>query len=117
MHAAAATADYDAVNALIGCGASRVACHDGPGPRDPAEAASFDYAMTIGDAEWVMRVNSCAWAYGLDEAWCARDLTSPNEQRGDRLYGADLCGNQPLVWVVLTKLRNSLARSHRRRFG
>jgi len=28
-----------------------------------------------------------------------------------------LCGIQPLVWVVLTKLENSLARSHRSRFG
>jgi hypothetical protein len=28
-----------------------------------------------------------------------------------------LCGNQPLVWVVLTKLENSLARSNRSRFG
>ena len=30
---------------------------------------------------------------------------------------AGLCGNQPLVWVVLTKLENSLARSNRSRFG
>ena len=30
---------------------------------------------------------------------------------------ASLCGNQPLVWVVLTKLENSLARSNRSRFG
>ena len=28
-----------------------------------------------------------------------------------------LCRNQPLVWVVLTKLENSLARSNRSRFG
>ena len=28
-----------------------------------------------------------------------------------------LCGIQPLVWVVLTKLQNSLARSNRSRFG
>ena len=28
-----------------------------------------------------------------------------------------LCGNQPLVWGVPTKLQNSLARSHRSRFG
>ena len=28
-----------------------------------------------------------------------------------------LCRIQPLVWVVLTKLENSLARSHRSRFG
>ena len=105
VHLAATTADYDAVNALIGCGASRVACHYGPGPRDPAEAASFDYAMTIGDTQWVMRVNSCAWAYGLDEAWCARDLTSPNEAIGDRLYGADcaalLADVRALARVVL----------------
>ena len=31
--------------------------------------------------------------------------------------GWSLCRIQPLVWVVLTKLQNSLARSHRRRFG
>ena len=31
--------------------------------------------------------------------------------------GTPLCGNQPLVWVVLTKLEDSLARSHRSRFG
>jgi hypothetical protein len=30
---------------------------------------------------------------------------------------ADLCGNQPLVWGVPTKLQNSLSRSNRRRFG
>ena len=30
---------------------------------------------------------------------------------------SDLCGIQPLVWVVLTKLQNSLARSNRSRFG
>ena len=28
----------------------------------------------------------------------------------------DLCGNQPLVWGVLTKLQNSLSRSNRSRF-
>ena len=31
--------------------------------------------------------------------------------------GAALCRIQPLVWVVLTKLENSLARSNRSRFG
>ena len=31
--------------------------------------------------------------------------------------GAGLCGNQPLVWGVPTKLQNSLSRSNRRRFG
>ena len=31
--------------------------------------------------------------------------------------GTRLCGIQPLVWVVLTKLQNSLARSNRSRFG
>ena len=30
---------------------------------------------------------------------------------------AHLCQNQPLVWVVLTKLENSLARSNQSRFG
>jgi hypothetical protein len=35
------------------------------------------------------------------------------------LYGSSehMCGNQPLVWGVPTKLQNSLARSHRSRFG
>ena len=33
------------------------------------------------------------------------------------LAAADLCGNQPLVWGVPTKLQNSLSRSHRSRFG
>ena len=28
-----------------------------------------------------------------------------------------LCGNQPLVWGVLTKLQNSLSQSNRSRFG
>ena len=31
--------------------------------------------------------------------------------------GAGLCGNQPRVWGVLTKLQNSLSRSNRSRFG
>ena len=31
--------------------------------------------------------------------------------------GHRLCGNRPLVWVVLTKRENSLARSIRSRFG
>ena len=30
---------------------------------------------------------------------------------------ADLCGNQPLVWGVPTKLQNSLSQSNRSRFG
>jgi len=38
-------------------------------------------------------------------------------KRAARTKGAWLCGNQPLVWVVLTKLENSLARSNRSRFG
>ena len=33
------------------------------------------------------------------------------------LKGTPLCRNQPLVWVVLTKLENSLARSDQCRFG
>ena len=32
-------------------------------------------------------------------------------------YGGALCGNQPLVWGVPTKLQNSLSRSNRSRFG
>ena len=31
--------------------------------------------------------------------------------------GASQCGNQPLVWGVLTKLQTPLARSNRSRFG
>ena len=33
------------------------------------------------------------------------------------VMGAILCRSQPPVWVVLTKLENSRARSHRSRFG
>ena len=36
---------------------------------------------------------------------------------GPGVVGAALCGNQPLVWGVPTKLQNSLSRSHRSRFG
>ena len=36
---------------------------------------------------------------------------------GIELPGPLLCRNQPLVWVVLTKLENSLARSNQSRFG
>jgi hypothetical protein len=32
-------------------------------------------------------------------------------------FGPDLCGNQPLVWGVPTKLQNSLSRSNQSRFG
>ncbi|KAK7233968.1 5'-nucleotidase [Aureococcus anophagefferens] len=32
-------------------------------------------------------------------------------------FGSGLCRKQPLVWVVLTKLENSLARSNQSRFG
>ena len=32
-------------------------------------------------------------------------------------FGTDLCGFQPLVWGVPTKLQNSLARSNQSRFG
>jgi len=35
----------------------------------------------------------------------------------DALRGRVLCGNQPLVWGVPTKLQNSLSRSNRSRFG
>ena len=35
----------------------------------------------------------------------------------DVYRGVLLCGNQPLVWGVLTKLQNSLSRSNRSRFG
>ena len=54
-----------------------------------------------------------------DDAWhCPACLASHAEtcvvcgEAGD-----GLCGIQPLVWVVLTKLENSLARSNRSRFG
>ena len=50
----------------------------------------------------------------------AAEAAPPNEKRDSgsaNRPGWRLCGNQPLVWVVLTKLENSLARSNRGRFG
>ena len=35
----------------------------------------------------------------------------------EAVVAGDLCGNQPLVWGVPTKLQKSLARSNRSRFG
>ena len=40
-----------------------------------------------------------------------------HEAREEVVVGRGLCRIQPLVWVVLTKLENSRARSHRSRFG
>ncbi|EGB03292.1 hypothetical protein AURANDRAFT_68142 [Aureococcus anophagefferens] len=44
-------------------------------------------------------------------------LTKSVDLLAERCRGFELCRIQPLVWVVLTKLQNSLARSHRSRFG
>ena len=44
-------------------------------------------------------------------------LVPAREVVRDLLLLHDLCGFQPLVWGVPTKLQNSLARSNRRRFG
>ena len=45
-------------------------------------------------------------------------LYGPDGLRSPLFAARDaLCGNQPPVWVVLTKLQNSLARSNRSRFG
>ena len=41
---------------------------------------------------------------------------SRNALGAARSPGVNLCGNQPLVWGVPTKLQNSLSRSNRRRF-
>jgi len=50
----------------------------------------------------------------LDEATICGQMAK--RLRADEL-GERLCRIQPLVWVVLTKLQNSLARSNRSRFG
>ena len=59
-------------------------------------------------------VDALAWHLGdLDDAepWYVGDTVAvPRE-------GAGLCGNQPLVWGVPTKLQNCLAPSNRCRFG
>ena len=43
----------------------------------------------------------------------------PGDEQAEERRGLarDLCGNQPLVWGVPTKLQNSLSRSNRSRFG
>ena len=51
---------------------------------------------------------------GVDGVLC---VSSPWPGACRTVWGDHLRGNQPLVWVVLTKLENSLARSNRRRFG
>ena len=51
-----------------------------------------------------------------DAALEVLDLRGEGPLDGDAA-GVLLCGIQPLVWVVLTKLQNSLARSNRSRFG
>ena len=45
------------------------------------------------------------------------ELVAEGEEAAQRPRVRRLCGIQPLVWVVLTKLENSLARSNRSRFG
>jgi len=47
----------------------------------------------------------------------ALDVADGSDRQSWVVRGQMLCGNQPLVWVVLTKLENSLARSNRSRFG
>ena len=49
------------------------------------------------------------WADALSDTMYQRDSLL--------LAGDILCGLHPLVWVVLTKLQTSLARSNRSRFG
>merc|ERR1712091_676988 len=56
-------------------------------------------------------------AVGREGAAVARALADVVRVRrvldGAGEHALDLCRNQPLVWVVLTKLENSLARSNR----
>ena len=46
----------------------------------------------------------------------ARRARVPQARRV-RVRGRDLCANQPVSWVIPTKLQNSLSRSNRSRFG
>ena len=56
--------------------------------------------------------------YGLDDmhTWW-KVLKSATAAFAPCPDGLELCGNQPLVWGVPTKLQNSLSRSNRSRFG
>ena len=53
----------------------------------------------------------------LEAAWAAEDPTCSAAAASKWLQGNPLCGNQPLVSGVPTKLQNSLVRSNRSRFG
>ena len=79
-----------------------------------------ELASTLTSPEFRQRVDK-------DRSFQAEDflcLMSPlyNKERAKYLERKeerrlDLCGNQPLVWGVPTKLQNSLSRSNRSRFG
>ena len=57
---------------------------------------------------------------GHDAYFCTEFLNSksfPTKRPANFQHVGQLCGFQPLVWGVPTKLRNSLARSNQSRFG
>ena len=74
-----------------------------------------DAEAFVGDLTWLPVADGDVplWSATLD-AVASREAAAPGEAR---LAGGVLCGNQPLVWGVPTKLQNSLSRSNRRRFG
>ena len=81
-----------------------------PFPAQAENAAALAAQLSLVDASFFRCVDydalGDARAWGATAAWLHPGLG-----------GGGLCRNQPLVWVVLTKLENSLARSNRSRFG
>jgi len=75
---------------------------------DAMDAPELDGAIQrLADAEVVVAEDRAAVA-------ALREKARADEAS---VRGAKLCGNQPLDWVVLTKLQTSRARSNRSRFG
>ena len=58
-----------------------------------------------------------AFVGGLRDDWDLRERRPGDLHPTAAVEGQGLCGNQPLVWGVPTKLQNSLSRSNRSRFG
>ena len=67
--------------------------------------------------EWTAFQKAGAAAFGFKSV--DRRVRRAKVEAAAKAYteGLDLCGNQPLVWGVPTKLQKSLARSNRSRFG
>ena len=92
------------------------------------DAASIAVLKTL-VAEMAALFDDDVFHLGMDEVSepppCTADgtrtleaaLLAHVEALGKTPMGWDLCGNQPLVWGVPTKLQNSLSRSNRSRFG